>query len=283
MTNMDSITLPASLQIKKIECKMLGIHPSCIIFNNGNIIGDVTFNYNGFTHALSIAASRAYKLHQDYIPTNWNFNEDFLITKANNGGGEVMLVYSRGLESDNHIWWGLTSDQYYNVKGAKSTRSVPVVLKNANGKTVFRFTQNQLVGVADEPSMVYKAFKAESSLLILSSNIDENQAGSVEFVFNNASGKGQAVPASSFFDKHPKPGPNPPGPTPPGPDDKTSNTWLIWLLGGVCVVLAIVIILLLVNKDDGDDDEDDDEYDKVTATLTKTEDHTTNPAITMQA
>lgn len=280
MTQLTQINLPSGLQIKGIDCRVLASNPSCIIRNNGDIFGDITFNYNAFTHSLTISSSRAYPLYQDYVPNNWNFNEDFLVMRASGSSGEVMLVYSRALGADNNIWWGLTTSQYYNVKAAKTTRSNPIVFRNAQGRSVIRFSQNQLVDVADAPSMPFKAFKAEESLLILSSNIDENQAKTASFMFNNPTGESQSVPVSKFFDQNPSP-----SPSPKPSDDKKNNTWLIWLLGGVCVILAIVIVILLTNKGEGGEYEDEeDRYEKQTGTLTKTEDQNDDhPAVTFEA
>lgn len=257
MTQLPTLNIPASVQITSIDCRVFGGSPSCVLLTKANIIGDINLNYNGFEQTLSIASNRAYLLYQDYQPTNWNFDAELLVTKANNANGEVMLVYSRSSSSDNNIWWGMTTDQYYNVKGSKMTKSVPYVFKNSKGSSVIRFTQNQLVDQADAPSTVFKAFKTESSLLILNSNIDENEAKSVNFVFNKQGGaQGQSIPISDFFDKHPAPGPNPPGPT-PAPDDKKNNNWLIYLLGGLSLVLAITVVALLMNKSSEDEDDED--------------------------
>lgn len=243
INKMAPITLPQNLQIRLMKCKDIMSATSCVIINNGNLITDITLDYQSIAKTLKVTSTRTYFNYQDFYPTSFDFNDELLVTKCSNKKSELMLVYQRSQTGDNNIWWGLRTSEYYNVRGANMTKSLPLVFRNRQGRTVLRFTQNQMVGTQDQPSPIFKGYKAETSLLVLNTNITQSNAEEVGIEFTQFGGENQIVPISKFLDGSPN----------PGPDDKGSG-WEFWIVVIVVFILAGLVSYFIITKFKGEND-----------------------------
>lgn len=243
LTYLTPISLPQNLQIRAIKCKTGDSKPSCIIINNGNVMTDISLDFQGLSQTLKMTSLRAYFNYQNFSPTEFDFNDELLVVKSSNGRSELMLVYQRSQEGDNNIWWGLTIDEYYNIKGTNRTRSLPLVFRNKQGRTVIRFTQNQMQSLQDQPSPVFKGFKPETSLLILTNNMTQSNAQEVSVQFNQFGGENQSVPISQFLDGSNEPHPN-----------KKGSSWEFWVVVVVVFILAGLVSYFIITKFKGEND-----------------------------
>lgn len=240
ITHLAPLKRPGQSQMSVLDCKMIAGLPSCIIITNNNFIIDLVLSFDGASNELLIATSQIHKLYQDYQITSWNYNDGYLVTRAGNGSSEVMLVYKRSTSGSNNVWWGLTSDAYYNVEGATETSSTPIVFRDEDGKTVIKFSQNQQTGIADRTDLSFKGFKPSASLLVLGSDVNQNEAKQGEIVFDHPNLQARAFPISQFFSSSPTPKPN------PGDNNGSNSAW-IWVLS-ILVVLLLILVGVLATK-----------------------------------
>lgn len=260
-----SFTLPANLQATSLRCKVFSGKPNCFLLSKQNMITHMVMSYRTTTNSLKITFQNSYSLYKDFVPNKWSFNEDYLVTKARNTETEIMLVYqiSKSTKTEaGQIWWGLNIQDYYNNQSeVKTTTSVPFVFRSAQGNTAIRFTQNQMFGHFTGNHSVLRAFKAESSLLVLKNGILESEAGGIQVGFSDDAGESKFFGIENFFANW-----------------NWANTktnfggipTLIWILVAAGVLFLIVIVLLRSSggKDDngGNDsyfgEEDYTELDK---------------------
>lgn len=248
------IALSNNLEIMRIDCRVLS-KATCIIKKNSNILEEINLKTTAGSNNWVVNSRRTYEYYQDYIPTTWDFNENYLVIKAVNKDSELMLAYKREKNQGNKLWWGLSADQYYNVKGKKFTNSVPFVYEDSQEDYVL-FTQYQ-----NPDDRIFHPFKFQPCTIVLNNDINENEAPTVQISFQEANNQTKSVPISKIFDKHP------PAPAPPKPEN---NHFLRITFIIAAILIVIIVILLVVNRKknnaDDDDDSGDEEYRKVQAT-----------------
>lgn len=265
MSAAQTLVLSTNIEISNIECKnIVAKTTTCLLKKNSNNLEIVEIAGDSQSRNWAVSSSGTYEYYQDYIPTIWSFNEEYLVTKAVNSNSELMLTYKKEDKQSNKVWWGLKPEEYYNSKGSIFTASLPLVYKNSQKNSVLMFTQKaNTEGVNQSNSQIFKPFNFGACLINLKSDINENEAPTVSILFEEANNQSKAVPISKVFDKHP-PAPAPPTPpTPPGPAPKKNHFLMIAFI--IVAVLIVIIVLLLLNNrnKDGDDDSDDQEFRRV--------------------
>lgn len=237
-----SINLPSTIQITDFRCKVFSGKPNCFALNNQNIIAHLTFAYRSSTNSLKLISKNAYSYYKDFLPDRWDFNEDYLVTRARNTEKEIMLVYqiskNYNLENNQQIWWGLSIQDYYNPVDSKvtTTTSTPFVFKSAEGHGAIRFTQNQLFGHFNGNHSVMRAYKAEGSLLVLKEGLSENEAGDVTVSFADDANSKKTAKLGDFFAGWADPS-NKSG-------DFGGIPTIVWILVAIGVLLLIVIVCI---------------------------------------
>lgn len=186
---LNTFTLPQNFQINSLSCRSFSNNPTCVFLNKQNLFGHMRFAFNN--DKLTVTSQNSYPYYNDFIPDNWSFNEEFLVTRARNSTTEIMMIYklfgnSKVIEQTGNTWWGLTTQDYYNnITEVSSTKSIPLIFKQENGVTAIRFTQNMIFGQFQGDNSVLKAFSANGGKLEIKSELKTDDAKSIMINFLN--------------------------------------------------------------------------------------------------
>ena len=254
-TNMNAIIINEENGVQKIgdfsgelkyrttwlECTAVNGVPSCLANTDNNLIQDIQLIYRGQEGVVNVASRNFYEYYETSVPEICSYNEEYLVCRFSSVDDQIyMLFYQRGVPGTSKPWWSLNSHQYYNINNTKNVSSVPLVLKDATGATVFRFTQNQLQGYNGimGPQEIFKAYKPSPSLLVLSANVTKDQAAKTSVVFNENTPYQTNVSINQFFSKNPPVGPE------TGGGGNNLFLWIIAILLVILIILAITSIVL---------------------------------------